>query len=182
MKFFETKTSSQTVFQGRVFDISVDQVELENGMQVEREVVHHFGGVGIALEDENGKFYLVKQFRYGQQKELIEFPAGKKEVGEDSLSTAKREIQEEVGYTGKDFVHLGQMVPSGAYLSEVIDMYYAKADSYVGCHFDEDERLEIFTKSLDEIEEMILNHEIIDGKTIAMVHLINLYRKKEIIK
>ena len=41
MAHFEKTLSSETRFEGRVFTVTVDKVELENGRTSTREVVHH---------------------------------------------------------------------------------------------------------------------------------------------
>ena len=84
------------------------------------------------------------------------------------LETARREIAEETGYEGEDFVDLGPLVPTGAYDTEVIEMYYAKAGRYVGQHFDFDENLALSLMTLDQIIDEIMEQKIIDAKTIAM--------------
>ncbi len=167
-KLEEKQISSEYVYCGKVIKVRVDQARIPNGNVTLREVVEHPGGVAIALEDEEGKFFLVTQWRYAQEKEVLEFPAGKREPGEDPLTTAKREIAEETGYTAKDFVNLGEMIPTGAYDSEVIHMYYAKTDSYVGEHFDDDENLVPERMTLAEIVKKIMDREITDGKTMVM--------------
>ena len=139
----------EEIFEGNILHVYKDTVEIEDNLTVEREVVQHIGGVGIALEDKDGKFFFVKQWRYAQQEETLEFPAGKKEEGEDSLTTAKREIQEETGYTGKDWIYMGKIYPTPAYDTEVIDLYYAKVDQYIGQHLDEDEKIQIYKYCLE---------------------------------
>ena len=171
-ELFEKQIATEKIFDGVVVKLRKDKAVLADGSEVYREVVEHPGGVGIALEDEEGKFFFVKQWRYAQEKVLLEFPAGKKEPGEDPFITAQREIAEETGYTGKDFLYLGQMVPTGAYDSEVIDFYYAKIDQKVGQHLDEDERIHVYRYTLDEIIEMVMNKELSDGKTIAMAFMV----------
>lgn len=172
MDYKEKKLSSERIFDGKIINVRKDVVLLPNGKEGYREVVEHNGGVAIALEKDDGTFFLVKQFRYGQQKVMVEFPAGKKEKGEDPLETAKREVIEETGYSMKDIVYLGQMVPTGAYLEEVIDMYYAKTDEYFGQNFDEDEFITLETQTLDNIIKKCMSNEIIDAKTIAMAFMI----------
>ena len=99
-------------------------------------------------------------------------PAGKKEHGEDSLTTAKREIQEETGYTGKDWVYMGKIYPTPAYDTEVIDLYYAKVDQYVGQSLDEDEEIQIYQYRLEELVNLIMEGKIPDAKTVSMAMLI----------
>ena len=79
MPHFEQTLSSETLFEGRVIRVTLDKVRLENGRTSTREVVHHHGGAGIAALDENGNIYLVRQYRYAPDQELIEIPAGKLE-------------------------------------------------------------------------------------------------------
>ena len=181
MDFKETPIDQEYVFKGNVIKVRVDHATRKDGMKLYREVVEHPGGVGIAMENEEGKYCLVKQWRYAQECVLLEYPAGKKELGEDPFACAKREIQEETGYTCKDFYDLGYIVPTGAYDSEKIYMYYAKADKFVGTNYDEDEYLEQVYLSLDEIKEMILRNEITDAKTIAMTYKIESLKKQGLI-
>ena len=173
MKDLKEKTiHKEYKFKGIVVNLRTDDAETADGMKVKREVIEHPGGVAIAMEDGEGRFWLVRQWRYAQERVLLEFPAGKKEFGEDPLDTAVREIIEETGYAGTDFVYLGEIVPTGAYDSEVIYLYYTEQGEYLGQHLDADENLHIEKYTLDELTEMIMRGEIIDAKTIAMTFMI----------
>lgn len=179
MKLKEITLSKEIKFKGRLINVRHDEVELPNGDKGLREVVEHPGGVAIALQDIDGDFFVVSQFRYAQQKVLMEFPAGKMEKGEDPLETAKREVIEETGYSGKDYLYLGRMVPTGAYLEEKIEMYYAKVDEFKGQNLDADEFMNVTKKSIHDLVEMIMNKEIEDAKTIAMTFMIKEMMERE---
>lgn len=179
MELFEKTKTKNYIFNGKVINLRTDTAETPDGAEVYREVVEHPGGVGIALEDEQGRFFMVTQYRYAQEKVLLEFPAGKKETGEDPLTTAMREVIEETGYEGKDFVHLGYMVPTGAYDTETIELYYAKKGEFKGQHLDDDENLNVSLLTLDEIIDMIMEKKIPDGKTIAMAFMIREYKLRQ---
>lgn len=182
MEKLEEKTlSKEYIYEGNVVNLREDKAEMPDGKIVDRTVVEHVGGVGIALEDEDGKFFFVKQFRYAQQELTLEYPAGKREKGEDDLSVAKREVVEETGYEGKDWKYLGLMYPTPAYDSETIGMYYAKKGEYKGQHLDEDENINVYKYSLDEITDMIVNDEIHDAKTIGMTFLVKENKERGII-
>lgn len=172
MDLKEKTVSEKTVYSGKIIKVRMDQAEMPDGKIVEREVVEHPGGVGIAMEDEEGKFFLVTQWRYAQRTETIEYPAGKKEKGEDPFTTAAREIIEETGYEGTDFTYLGRMMPTPAYDEEVIDMYYCRKGEYRGQHLDPDEYLNVSRMTLDEITALIVQGKIQDAKTIAMTFLV----------
>lgn len=180
MKPLEEKQLSATYkYKGRIINVRLDEAQIANGNKAWREVVEHPGGVGIALEDNDGKFFMVRQYRYGIGHETLEFPAGKRELGENDLLTAKREIVEETGYEGKNWIYLGEMVPTPAYDSERIGMYYAQVDKYVGQHFDEDENIILEKYSLDELVDLIMKQEIIDAKTIAMTFMVKELKNKK---
>ena len=81
MSHFERTLSRETVYGGRVFTVTRDQVELENGQTSVREIVHHHGGACVAALTGQDEVYLVRQFRYAFGEELWELPAGKLEHG-----------------------------------------------------------------------------------------------------
>jgi ADP-ribose pyrophosphatase len=182
MSDLNEKTVAQSyVYEGNIVKLREDKAEISDGNIVDRVVVEHPGGVGIALEDEDGKFFFVSQWRYAQSEVTLEYPAGKREEGEDDLNTAKREIVEEVGYEGTDWKYLGVMYPTPAYDSETIGMYYAKKGAYKGQHLDCDENINVSKYSLDEITDMIVDGKIHDAKTIGMTFLVKENKQKGII-
>lgn len=182
MDLKQKRLSSDYKYRGKILNFRIDEAEMPDGQKVEREVVEHHGGVGIAMEDPEGKFFLVTQYRYAQEKIMIEFPAGKMEQNEDPLVTAVREIAEETGYAGKDFVYLGQMVPTGAYDTEIIHMYYARMGEYTGQKLDSDEFLNVSRMTLEELCDACVDKTIDDGKTLAMVFLISQMKERGMLK
>ena len=83
MHLEEKTLSSETVFEGKIFTITHDTVELENGSTAVRDCLLHHGGVCVLPVTENNEVYLVKQFRYPFRTVTLEAPAGKLEKGED---------------------------------------------------------------------------------------------------
>ncbi|MBP3891397.1 MAG: NUDIX hydrolase [Solobacterium sp.] len=164
----EKQISKKYPYKGKVVNIRVDEAEVENGDIVFREVVEHPGGVCIALEDEEGKFTLVLQWRYAQEEELLEFPAGKLEPNENPRDAILRETVEETGYEPIALEEMGMFVPTGAYGQERVYLYYAKQGAYIGQHLDEDEHIQLKKYTLDEIIDLIMSGEIIDGKTCTL--------------
>ena len=167
MAHFEKPLSSETRFEGRVFTVTVDKVELENGRTSTREVVHHHGGACIAALTDENEVYLVRQFRYAFGQELWELPAGKLEKGEDPFAAARRELGEECGLTAEHFVDLGPVYPTVGYCSEIIYCWAAIGLAPCDMHLDEDEFLTPEKVPFDKAVEMVLSGEIRDGKTVA---------------
>lgn len=166
MAHFEQQLSSETLYAGRVFRVSRDTVQLENGAQSLREIVHHHGGACVLALTQEGQVYLVRQYRYAIGREMWELPAGKLEPGEDPFAAAQRELTEETGVTAAHWLPLGAFYPTVGYCTEAIHLYIATGLAPAQMHLDEDEFLEPYTVPLSQLIERILAGEIQDSKTI----------------
>ena len=108
MDLREKMISSQTIFEGKIIKVTLDQARLPDGSVAPREVVYHPGGVAVLALDEDNTVYLVKQYRYPIQQLLLELPAGKLDHGEeDRLLGAQRELSEETGLEASEWTYLG---------------------------------------------------------------------------
>lgn len=166
----EKKLKREEIYNGKVIRVVKDDVELDDKKTSVREVVIHRGGACVALKDDDGKFFLVKQYRYCQEKEMLEFCAGKLEIGESADLTVYREAEEELGYKIKNVKKFGYIIPTCGYSNEKIYLYYAEVDRKVQRHLDEDENIDVYKYTFDEIKQMIRNEEIDDAKTIALMY------------
>lgn len=161
---FEKTLSEEKVFEGRVFTIQVDKVELQDGRTSTREVVNHNGGACI-VPVEGNKIYFVRQFRYAFKEVLLEVPAGKLEKGEDPLDAAIREQREETGTIGTNYINLGEIYPTCGYCNEIIYMYACRVTEHCDMDLDEGEFVEVEKIDIDKALEMVENGEIKDAKT-----------------
>ena len=169
MAHFEKQLDSETIFKGRVFTVTKDRVELENGDQSVREIVHHHGGVCVAAITPDNEIYLVRQFRYAFGEELLELPAGKLEAGEDPGEAGRRELSEECGLTAGTFLDLGKFYPTVGYCSEIIHCWLAADLSSTAMHLDEDEFLTPMKVKARQALEWAMDGTIRDGKTVAVL-------------
>lgn len=169
----ERQCEREEIYKGKVINVVKDEVKLDDGSRSFREVVLHNGGACIALRD-GDHYYMVRQYRYAQGRDMLEFPAGKIEKGEDPLETILREAQEETGYSVRDLISFGYIVPTGGYCSERIHLYYGLVDQFVGQHFDKDERITLEKYTFRQIRQMIKDGIICDGKTIALIYRIEM--------
>lgn len=168
----EKTISSEVIYDGKVIHVRKDKVLCPNGKESYREIVDHHGGVGV-LAFLDGKIALVKQYRYAYQEELYEMPAGKLEKDEDPSEGGKRELEEEVGYVADKFEYLGKMYPSCGYTNEIIYLYKAENLRKTHTHLDEDEFVEVYWFSLEEIKKMVKEGQIVDAKTICALYLLD---------
>ena len=156
------------IYHGKIISVVCDDVTVDDH-PTKREVVQHNGGACIALRDNDGKVFMVRQYRYALEEDMLEFCAGKIEKDEDPDQAILRESEEELGYSVKDLVKFPYMVPTCGYSNEKIYLYYGVVDKKVGQHLDLDERIDVEKYSYDEIEKMIMEGEIIDAKTICLM-------------
>ena len=162
----ERKTDSQEIFDGVVVHLFKDTVELPNGKPATREVIRHVGAVGIVPLTDDGKVIMERQFRYPLNRVITEIPAGKLDsFTEDRLSAAKRELEEETGYTAKEWTVLGDYYPAAAYCDERITIYLARGLELGTRHLDEDEFLNFEAVPLTQLVEEVMAGRITDGKT-----------------
>ena len=164
----EKTLSSKELYQGKIIDLHLDDVELPNGNISKREYVSHRGGAGIlAIDGDN--MWLVKQFRYPYKEVLEEIPAGKLEKGEDAIVTAKRELIEETGYTCDNIEPFGMIYPTPGYTNENLYIFLATGLKKREMHLDEDEFISAYTRPIKDVLKDILDGNIKDGKTCYAV-------------
>ncbi len=165
MHLQEKTISSETVYEGKIFTITHDIAELENGGNAVRDVLLHHGGVCVIPVTDNNEIYLVKQFRYPFRTVTREVPAGKLEKGEDHAECGRRELLEETGCTCSEYIYLGEMLPTPAYNTEVTYMYLARGLSFSKQSLDEDEFLDVEKIPLAEAVKLVMDGTLRDGKT-----------------
>lgn len=166
----EEKTLSENVmFEGRIFTVRKDEVELPNGHKSVREVAYHNGGVCVAPLTADNELIMVRQFRYPYKEVILELPAGKLEKDEDPYDAGMRELEEETGFITDKMKSLGKFYPTPGYCSEIIHLYYADNLEFRKQRLDEDEFLNVERIKLEDAVRMVMNGEIKDGKTQTIV-------------
>lgn len=157
--------SSETIYQGRVFDISVAEIR-EGDAVYRREIVGHHGSAVIVPVFADNRVALVRQYRHAVQEYLLEIAAGTLEEGESPESGAARELEEEIGVTAKKIEKLSEFYVSPGFLTEKMNLFLATELTETAQNLDEDEFITIERISFDEAFEKITNGEIKDAKTI----------------
>ena len=162
----ETKIDGELAFDGNFLKVSRDRVKLPDGKITQREFIRHPGAVVILALFDDGRVLLERQFRYPNDQVFIEFPAGKIDPGEASLACAKRELQEETGYTATDWHFVCTIHNAIAYSDEHLDLFLARGLTEGPAKLDDGEFLETFTTTIPEMLEMVRRGDITDVKTV----------------
>lgn len=162
----EIKIQSEIVFEGTFLKVRNDTIRLPDGKISSREYIRHPGAVVVLPLFEDNSVLLERQFRYPLNRVFIEFPAGKIDPGEDSLATAKRELQEETGYTASDWKFVCTIHNAIAYSNEYLDIFVARGLNSGVAKLDDGEFLEIFSAPLHDVLDWVQEGKITDVKTI----------------
>ena len=165
----EKKIKSRIIYQGKVIHVKCDDVVLENGIKTKREIVEHRGGGCCLVKTKENKILFVSQFRYALAEDVLELPAGKREAGEDPLTTIKRELKEEVGIIADEIIECGYIYPTPGYSSEKIYLYYVEEYREGEQEFDSDENLILHEIPIKQAYEMVNDGRIKDAKTICLL-------------
>lgn len=162
----ETRIDGELAYDGGFLKVTRDTVSLPNGAHTHREYIKHPGAVVILPILDDGSVLLERQFRYPLGRVFIEFPAGKIDPNEDALDCARRELQEETGYTASDWQFVCTIHNAIAYSDEHLDLFLARGLAAGPARLDEGEFLETFSASLPEMLELVRSGQITDVKTI----------------
>lgn len=162
----ETRIDGGVAYDGPFLKVTRDTVSLPDGAHTHREYIKHPGAVVILPILDDGSVLLERQFRYPLDQVFIEFPAGKIDPGEDTLACAKRELQEETGYTATDWQFICTIHNAIAYSDEHLDLFVARGLTAGPSRLDEGEFLETFTATVPELLDMVRRGQVTDVKTI----------------
>ncbi len=169
----ETKLSSKNIYKGNFLDVRKDEVKLPDGNKSTREWINHPGAACIVPILPTGKVALIRQFRYPVNREMIELPAGKLDLGENPEECALRELEEEIGYSAKNLSFLALIHPAIGFTNEKMHIYLARDLIKTKTHLDTDEFLILEPTSLKNAMQMVWNGTITDVKTIIGLHWAN---------
>jgi ADP-ribose pyrophosphatase len=166
-----------TVYKGRVFDITVDQLAFPDGRRVKMEVVRHRGSVVLLPMTSHDRILLVRQYRYVVDRWLWELPAGTLEPGESLDAAAVRECHEEVGKIAGHVKQLASFFPSPGFCDEVMHFFLLtdlrdRLPGEAAPHQDPDEVLSVREFTLDDARAMVKAGEIADMKTALGLTLV----------
>lgn len=164
------KIRSETIYEGKVFNVRRDLVKIDDKTIV-KEVVEHPGASAILPILEDGRILLIKQYRHPIGEVIFEIPAGTLERDEDPEKCAIRELKEETGYAAGKISYLTTLYLAPGYSSERLHIYLAKNLRKGEQRLEEDEEIDVIKMRLEDAVEAIKSGKIKDAKTIAAILL-----------
>lgn len=162
------RVDERTIHTGRVIEVVEGRFETPDGEVVEREIVRHPGAVGVVPVD-GDEVILVRQYRAAADADLLEIPAGKRDIpGESASAAAGRELAEEIGYVAGSLVELAGFYNSVGFSDEYSRVFLATALSPAtpDPQGPEEQYMTVERLSLDAVPAAISDGRIEDAKTI----------------
>ena len=163
----EKPLSRNVIYRGKILNLRVDKVELPGGKKAVREIVEHEPAVAVLPVAADGRIFLIRQFRYALGEEILEIPAGIAEKGENPEETARRELQEEVGFFPGILEEIGRIYNSPGFSTELLFLFLARDLKPSRLEMDDDEFIEVYPVHRDRIPSLLAEGKIRDGKTFA---------------
>jgi ADP-ribose pyrophosphatase len=163
------KVSEREVHRGYVISTGVGTFVAPDGTEFERDLVHHPGAVSVVPLLDGGTVILVRQYRAPIDDYLLEIPAGKRDVAnEPPMTTARRELAEEIGMTADHMELLAEFYNSPGFSDEHSYTYLARGLHETVMRRDgiEEHSMVIEHVPLAVVPSLIRAGEITDAKTI----------------
>ncbi len=162
----ERALGSKVVYDGRIVRLALFDVELQGGGRTTREIVVHPGSVAVVPLHDDGTVTLVRQYRFAASDYLLEIPAGTLEAGEDPMTCAHRELEEEANLQADRLHLLCTFFPAPGVITERMHLYLATGLREEPGQTEEDEHIEVVRMPLHQALELVRQGAIRDAKTI----------------
>jgi ADP-ribose pyrophosphatase len=163
----EETVQREELLRGRFLQVLRDTVRLPDGGSDTREYIVHPGAVMVVPLLDDGRVVLERQYRHPMGRVMVEFPAGKLDVGEDTWTSGRRELLEETGYTACEWARAGVLHPVISYSTEFIEIWFARGLALQQRHLDAGEFLDVFSASMDELLAWCRDGTVTDAKTLS---------------
>lgn len=165
------RISSEEKVRNPYWSYKLDTYMRPNGTPGDYHYVHSPGSVLIVPRLGNNSFVLLRQYRYLNQRESIEFPGGGIKPDASIQQNARMELQQEAGYTAGSLYALGQINPCNGVTDELCSVFLADALTATQSEPDETEEFEPVILSARDIADYIKRGDIWDGMTISAWYL-----------
>ena len=160
----------ELIHKGAIIDYYQDTIKIPNGNIAKWDFIKHKGAAAVVAVREDGRLLMVRQYRNALDRFTLEIPAGGLNGPEEpTILAAKRELEEETGYVSEELEKLLSLRTTVAFCNEKIDIYVARNLKPGVQNLDEDEVIDVYRYSVEELNEMIYSGKIEDGKTIAAI-------------
>ena len=126
-------------------------------------------GVAILSIDRDRTVYLTRQFRYALGRESIEVVCGAVEDNEPPLTSAKREIEEEIGIKAEGLIELGFFNLDTSIVHCPVYLFLAKNFTFTEPNQEGTERIETVQIPLEQAVKMVMDSQITHAPSCVLI-------------
>jgi 8-oxo-dGDP phosphatase len=139
------------------YTVRVDRVELPNGTIIPEYWVNEYPPwVNVVALTDRDEVVLIRQYRHGVEAVHYEIPAGSTDPEDTSMEeAARRELQEETGYTGGRWSLLATLSANPALQNNLTYTYLAEGVTAGEAALDASEEITVHLTPLAKIEALI---------------------------
>ncbi len=170
--------SQKTLFQAVHFSVKENILDFGNGVQRTHHDVYRNDAVSIFPVTETYDIYLIRQFRYLHNAEILEAIAGMADNKESPLITAARELKEEAGIVAKELVEFKTIALAGSIFKASQHFVLARNFSLNTAEPEETEKITLVKMSLGEAVQKVMTGEIFTAGSIIGILLLDKMRQE----
>ena len=173
MKFKSDKpklTDQKTVAKSNLFEIEALSLDFSNGEQRTFERIsgnNKRGSILVAAISEANDLMLVREYGAGLDQMVLAFPKGLVDEGETPQQAADRELMEEIGWRGNEWLSLGLLAASPGYMTSQTHVFAARDLTPKQLEGDEPQPLDLIRWPISKIADLISNPEFVDARSVA---------------
>jgi len=160
---------SRNVYKNRWFSVREDRIIRPGGMEDSIGVIEMKAGSSVLAITDKDEVYLVKEYKYGIERDSIETMSGALEPNETPLEAAKRELKEELGLEATEWVELGVVDPFTTAVRSPNYMFLAMGVKEGENNPEEGELLEVVRVPLSEAVDMAMRSEITHSASCVLI-------------
>lgn len=157
---------SKYLFKGNWLTARQDKCITPQGKIVEPYyVLEYMDWVNCVALTDDGRVIMVRQYRHGIGKTILEIPGGTMDATDPSPEFAmRRELLEETGYAFDELISLGAVAPNPASSNNLTHMFLATGGKKVQEQdLDDNEEIEVVLMEMKEVETLLKENKIMQS-------------------
>lgn len=170
----------QIVAQSRLFRVEQLELEFSNGelRTYERMAGSGRGAVMVIACPDPHHFFLVREYCAGTHDYQLGFPKGLIDPGEDALTAANRELQEEAGFAAQKLWPLHKVSLAPGYFSASMQLVLATGLYPASLPGDEPEPLDLVPWRWQDLDALLARPDFTEARSMAALFLARQYLER----
>jgi ADP-ribose diphosphatase len=161
------------VAQSRFFHVQERRLRFRSGeeLTVERLLDGGHRSVVVVPMLDDDRFILIREYAAGVHSFVLSLPMGGVDGSETVEAAAKRELEEEIGYTAREVTYLQTLSLVPSHLQHTICVCIARGLSPADAKGDEFEPIVSHSYSMKRLLELTTGDEFTEARSIAAVYM-----------